>query len=269
LWRSEVRILYRPPYKRITVNTAVYSERISVVDLKSQISELMHLQTIDSEIYVLKNEKDLKPKEIQAIDAAFEEKKKHLAELEQVSLNLQKQRKDKELELASKEEATKKLETQLYSLKTNKEYQTMLQQIQDSKADASIIEEDILKLFDQGDKAKSDMVLEKQKLQEEEKVSQGEKGRIQAKIKEIDERIAQLESQRKQITPAIEEKVLSQYERILANRDGLAIVIVKDNSCGGCNMYVPPQMINLIRMYDHIITCEVCNRILYIANGEA
>ena len=52
-----------------------------MVDLKSQISQLVHLQTIDSEIYVLKNEKELKPKEIEAIDAAFEEKKKHLAAL--------------------------------------------------------------------------------------------------------------------------------------------------------------------------------------------
>jgi len=84
-----------------------------VIDLKSQLTELIHLQTIDSEIYLLKNEKELKPKEIQAIDAAFEEKKKHLAELEQALLNLQKQRKDKELELASKEEGTRKLEGQL------------------------------------------------------------------------------------------------------------------------------------------------------------
>ena len=54
-----------------------------MIDLKSQISQLVHLQTIDSEIYVLKSEKEAKPKEIQAIDVAFEEKKKHLAELEQ------------------------------------------------------------------------------------------------------------------------------------------------------------------------------------------
>ena len=78
---------------------------MAVIDLKSEISQLIHLQTIDSEIYVLKNEKELKPKEIEAIEAAFEEKKKHLASLEQTLLNFQKQRKSKELELASKEES--------------------------------------------------------------------------------------------------------------------------------------------------------------------
>jgi uncharacterized protein len=58
--------------------------------------------------------------------------------------------------------------------------------------------------------------------------------------------------------------MLKEYERILLSREGLAIVTVKDNSCGGCHMLVPPQVINLIKMYEHIITCEVCNRILYI-----
>jgi len=241
---------------------------MAVLDLKSQLSQLIHLQTIDSEIYVLKNEKELKPKEIEAIDAAFEEKKKHLAGLEETLLNLQKQRKDKELELASKEGNTRKLETQLYSLKTNKEYQTMLQQIQDSKADASVIEDQILGLFEQADKIKNDVGQEKQSLQEEGKAAEGQKKNIHDRIKEIDERIAQLEAQRKQITPALDKKILSQYERILQNRDGLAIVGVKDNSCGGCNMFVPPQVINLIRMYERIITCEVCNRMLYVENGE-
>jgi len=238
-----------------------------VLDLKSQINRLVHLQTIDSEIYRLKSEKEAKPREIEAIDAAFEEKKKNLAGLEEAMLNYQKQRKEKELELASKEEGRRKLEGQLYQLKTNKEYQTMLQQIQDAKADASVIEDGILALFEQSDKAKNDIAGEKEKLQEEEKVFQGRKKVIQERIKEIDDRIAQLEAQRQQVTPDIDKKVLGQYERILLNRDGLAIVSVKDNSCGGCNMFVPPQVINLIKMYERLITCEVCNRILFIEDG--
>jgi len=64
--------------------------------------------------------------------------------------------------------------------------------------------------------------------------------------------------------PGIDRKILTQYERILNNRDGLAIVSVKGNSCQGCNMFVPAQVINLIKMYERIITCEVCNRMLYI-----
>jgi len=239
---------------------------LPTIDLRSQINSLVRLQTVDTEIHALRAEKESKPQEIKALEVAFEEKKQHLATIEKNLLDLQKQRKEKELELGSKEEGAKKLQTQLYTLKTNKEYQTMLKQIQDAKADASIIEDKILELFEQSDKVKTEMDQEKIRLKEEENIFGGEKKKIEDRIKEIDDRLAQLEAQRKQIIPEIEPKILNQYERILLNRDGLAIVGVKDNSCGGCNMFVPPQVINMIKMYERIITCEICNRILYIPN---
>jgi len=240
---------------------------LPVANLKEQLSSLIKLQTLDSEIYALRSEKSAKPGEIKAIEIVFEAKKAHLAELEKNLLDLQKERKDKELGLASKEEATKKLQGQLYGLKTNKEYQTMLQQIQDAKADASLIEDVVLELFDKADEVKNEVEKEKKRLSEEEKVFLAEKQKVESRIREIDDRLSQLEAQRKQAIPDIDPKILSQYERILGSRDGLAIVIVKGNSCGGCNMFVPPQVINLIKMYEHIITCEMCNRILYIDEG--
>jgi len=237
---------------------------LPATDLKSQINILVKLQTIDSEIYGLRSEKEAKPQEIMAIETSFEEKKQHLADIEKKSLDLQRQRKDEELELGTKEEGVKKLQTQLYSLKTNKEYQAMLQQIQDAKADASVIEDKILEFLDQIDKVKVEIENEKTRIKEEEKVFTEEKKKIEDRIRQIDDRLAQLEAGRQQIVPEIEPKILGQYERILLNRDSLAIVGVKDNSCQGCNMFVPPQVINLIKMYERIITCEICNRILFI-----
>ncbi len=233
-------------------------------DLKSQISSLIKLQTIDSEIYALNTEKESTPGQIKALDAAFEEKKQALDALNKKILDLQKQKKDKELGLASKEEAAKKLQSQLYQLKTNKEYQAMLQQINDAKADASVSEDRILELMDQLDNARAEIDKEKQLLQQEEKLLNEKKNKIQERMKDVDDRMSQLQAQQKQIIPEIDSKILPQYQRILKNRDGLAIVRVKDNSCGGCNMHVPPQVINLIKMYERIITCEVCNRMLYI-----
>ncbi|MCG2706884.1 MAG: hypothetical protein L6254_05015 [Candidatus Omnitrophica bacterium] len=236
------------------------------IDLKAQIQGLVQLQTIDTEIYALRLEKESRPIEIRTLEAAFEEKKQAVADLEKNSLDLQKERKAQELELGSKEEGMKKLHTQLYQLKTNKEYQAMLKEIDGAKADSSVIEDKILELLEGIDKMKIQISQEKQKLQEEEKISHQKKKDIEDRIKEIDDRLAQLEAQRKQVIPAVDSKILKQYERILLNRQGLAIVTVKDTSCQGCNLFVPPQVINLIRMYERIITCGACNRILYIEN---
>lgn len=237
---------------------------MATVDLKTQIVALVKLQEVDSEIYALNNEKTAKPQEIKVLEASFESKKLGLAELEKKSLELQKERKEKELELGSNAEAVKKLQGQLYSLKTNKEFQAMQQQIADTKADGSVIEEKILISFEESDKVKSQIEQENLKLKEEERIFSDAKNKIDARVKEIDERLNQLAAQRKQITPDIDPKMLLEYERILNSRDGLAIVTVRGNSCGGCNMLVPAQVINLIKMYEHIITCEMCNRILYI-----
>lgn len=240
---------------------------MTTVDLKAQLNNLIKLQEIDSQIYGLRSERSIKPQEIKAAEVSFESKKAHMAELDKKLLDLQKQRKDQEAELLAKEESAKKLQGQLYSLKTNKEYQTMLQQIQDSKADASVIEDKILELFGKGDEVKNEVEKEKLRLKDEEKVFLAEKKKVEDRIKEIDDRLLQLDAQRKQAISGVDSKILSQYERILSSRDGLAIVLVKGNSCGGCNMFVPPQVINLIKMYEHIITCEMCNRILYIDEG--
>jgi predicted nucleic acid-binding Zn-ribbon protein len=234
------------------------------VDLKAELGNLLKLQGVDTEIYALKGEKEAKPAQIKALEDAFEAKKESMAQLEKKLLDLQKQRKDAEGELAQKEEAAKKLQTQLYTLKTNKEYSAMLQQIRDAKADCSVVEDKILASLEQLDQLKKDTEKEKARLAEEEKVFQAEKKKIEGRLKEIEERLAVLDSQRKQVEPEIDRKILEQYERILHSRDGLAIVSVRHDSCGGCNMFVPPQVINLIRMYERIITCEICNRMLYI-----
>lgn len=237
---------------------------METVNLKAQLSSLINLQAVDAEIYFLKREKESKPEELKTLEFSFEAKKQGLVNLEKSSLDLQKKKKDEELSLAAKEENAKKLQGQLFQLKTNKEYQTMLQQIADTKADGSVIEDKILQIMDQMDKLKLDIDKEKQALQNEEKVFNEQKNKVQVRIKEIDDRLSQLEIQRKQIAPNIDHNIVAQYQRILENRDGLAIVTVKNNSCQGCNMFVPPQVINLIKMYDYIVTCETCNRILYI-----
>lgn len=234
------------------------------MDLKTQLGNLIQLQSIDSQIYLLKLEIERKPEEIKALEAAFDEKKQGLAQLEKASLDLQKQKKDFELELSAKEENVKKLQTQLYSLKTNKEYNAMLQQINDTKADASFAEDKIIKSFEQIDKIKLDIEEEKKKLIGEEKIFSEQKKKCDDRIKEINSVLATLESQRSQALSAVDPKILSQYERILKGREGLAIATVKDNSCSGCHMLVSPQVINSIQMYDRLVTCGTCNRILYI-----
>ena len=238
-------------------------------DLKAQLKVLLELQAIDSQIYKLNEEKNNLPREIDALKAVFEEKKIHLTELEKISLENQKTKKEAEMELTAKEEVAKKFQGQLFSLKTNKEYNTMQQQIQDAKADASRVEDKILLIMEKIDNSRKDMEDEKKKLSEEEKIFNEQKKKVEIRLKEIEDKLAVMAAQRSALLPGIENKILSHYDRILHNREGLAIVEVKKGTCMGCNMFVPAQVENLIKMYDKINTCDVCNRILFIADEQA
>jgi predicted nucleic acid-binding Zn-ribbon protein len=233
-------------------------------DLKEQIRSLIRLQAVDKEIYALREEKEQKPQEIENLKNEFESKKNNLQAIEKDIQNLLKERKDKELELASKEEQVKKLQIQLYQLKTNKEYTAMLKEIEGIKADISLHEDKILEIMDRIEKKQAELNQAKQDLAKEEEIFNNQKNKIELRIKEIEERLATLETQRKEITKEIKPQILMQYERILKNRDGIAIVKVNNSACSGCNMTLPPQVINLIKMYERIISCEVCQRMLYL-----
>ena len=237
---------------------------MSDVDLKKQINWLMKLQAIDRKIYSLQQEKKNAPLILKDLEEAFTKKKENLAHLDEKGLDLLRQRKAKELELASREEEVRKMQAQLYQLKTNKEYSAKLKEIETAKADSSVLEDAILVLLEEADKLKNEINKEKDFLSEEEKKTNAEKQKMDLRSKEIEDKLPQLYSQRSQITEQVNPAILAKYEKVLTNRDYLAIVKVENNACQGCFLNVPPQVINRIKMYDNLVICEVCQRILYI-----
>ena len=234
------------------------------VSIKEQVRILVQMQERDSKIYALLKEKEELPAEISRLQNIFEDKKAALKSLEEKEKSLAVRRKEEELELAIKEENIRKLNTQLASLKTNKEYQTMLGQIAGLKTDASLLEEEILKMMDGQDALKAEAVGEKTRLAEEENKFKEEKRKIDQRLKEIEWAINDLTAKRSQLIPSLDKHIFSSYERILKGRGGLALVKIKDYSCQGCYIAVTPQVVNEIKMQDKMITCESCARILYL-----
>ena len=106
-------------------------------------------------------------------------------------------------------------------------------------------------------------------LADEEKKYLDAKKEIEESIKEMEGSIKTFETQRSQIVPGVDKLTLSKYEKILINKNGLAIVPVQGRSCGGCFMNVPAQVVNEIKMNDRIIYCEMCSRILYLTDDNA
>ena len=171
--------------------------------------------------------------------------------------------KQKEGELATKEENVRKYEAQLAQVKTNKEYSSLQSEINSLKADNSLLEEVIIRLMD-------DVLIGQRKVEEQKKRSQVKEAEFQQKSKELNEKsavvkgeIESLEKLRQEKIKDIHPEIASLYDHVVQKRRGIAIVTVEGDVCPACQMRLRPQVINEAKLKEKIVTCESCSRILY------
>ncbi|UCD14960.1 MAG: hypothetical protein JSV34_04355 [Candidatus Omnitrophota bacterium] len=235
------------------------------INIKDEIRKLILLQEIDSKIYVFKQKKDVdNPVLLKKIKSEDEEKKAALEAFEDSVKQTLLKKKEKELDLTSKEETISKAQAQLYQLKTNKEYQAKLSEIGSLKADVSVLEEEIIKILDEIEEVEAKLKNEREKVARHQKESKEKEEKILSEQKEIEVEIKVLEDKRNKISKEVDKTILFKYERLISSRSGLALAAVRSESCGACFLRTSHQKINEIKMYKELIFCENCVRILYI-----
>lgn len=232
--------------------------------MADQIESLRNLQTVDTELFRLRRERREKPQELERArqEAAAQEAQLKAAENRLKALQLQ--QKEKEVELQTREAHVKKLQGQLFQLKTNKEYAAMQHEIDSLKTDNSLLEETILTCFDAIEQAAKERQAQQQRLVEVQRQLTEQTARIVREQAALDEQISVRERRRQELTPAVPPPSLAVYERILVIREGSAMVPLMKENCGGCNWRLPPQVISEVYLKAKLVMCEHCNRILYV-----
>jgi uncharacterized protein len=233
-------------------------------NLEEQIKLLVELQELDTRIFRLESEIESIPVRIAEAEDNFKNKSSELKKLEDALKTLQLKRKEKEGDLESKEGTIKKYQTQMYQVKTNKEYTALQEEIERAKADNSLIEEDIIRILDEADAESKKIQKEKEFLKAEEANLSEEKKILTAEADKFKTEVEGLKKQRNGLAERIDKKILPKYERIVKSKGGLAVARVINDACQGCHRVMPPQVINEIRMKKDLVFCESCARILYI-----
>jgi len=234
------------------------------IDLRTEIHKLVTLQEIDSELFDLAAEKGSFLPKIQERDAILEQERAGIKTAEQKLKELQASKKDRDNDLASAEEKIIKHEGELAKIKTNKEYTAMLEQIKSLRADVSMLEEKILSILDEIDTAACVLGTEKGRFETEQKKIDKEKEEIKSEERKVDGRINELRTKRLDLVKSIDASLMKRYDKILQNRGKHAVSKVNGEFCGICNMRLRPQVINEVKMFKDVITCESCSRILYV-----
>jgi hypothetical protein len=237
-----------------------------MADLTEQLKQL---QTVDGELHRLRRQLAQQPAELAQVQARVAAQEAKLKQAEDRMKSLQVSQKEKEVELQTREANVRKLQSQLFQLKTNKEYSAMQREIESIKADNSVLEEAILGAFDQIEQAVKARAQEQEALKGVQQKAAGERAEIEKRTAAVQEQIAQLERARQGLLPDVPKEALNVYERVLAIREGLALVPVVNDACGGCHRRLTPQVINQVYMKTVLVTCESCNRILYFDEAHS
>ncbi len=237
---------------------------MAVVSIADQLKLLIELQDLDAQIYQLQRGLDVKPVQEAQLKTQHAQAVQALQAVEVQYKALDVKRSQMEIDLGQKEAQIQKLQAQLFQLKTNKEYAAMGKEIEGFKADKSVLEEETLKLMEEVDQVKAHLISEREALKAKESSLRTALAQIEEEKRQIEASIEKLKSTRLTLIPRADPNVLSRYERILERKEGLALVPVKGDACGGCHIVLPPQMINEIQLATRLILCESCARILYL-----
>ena len=231
--------------------------------MKKELQLLIALQEKDNALNKLKENAASIPKKIEEITEAINKNKSEIDNLKNNTKKLLMARKEKEIELETAENEIKKHNMELNSVKSNDAYKALLSEIEKCKSAKQRLEEEILQNMEETD-------VESKKSKEEEISFKGQEAGIQAKAEElkkdlerIKNEIETLENERNVFVKDIPDSYLSKYEHIREGRQGIAIVPIDGENCGGCFITLRPQIINQVCKEQDMIFCDSCSRILY------
>ena len=236
------------------------NEKMQELTVEEKLQNLYELQRIDTEIDKIKTLRGELPLEVQdledeiaGLETRIENLKVELGELDKTSST-------RKMDIKKAEEAIKKYSEQLDNVRSNREYDALSKEIEFQKLEIELQEKRIREA--QKAKAEKEALMEESKKRYEDKVSdlEAKKGELNDIINETHKDEESLQTKSEELAATIDERLLTAYRRIRSNaRNGLAVVTVDRDACGGCFNKIPPQRQLDIRSRKKII---VCGRIL-------
>ena len=167
---------------------------------------------------------------------------------------------------------------QLNEVRNNREYDSLSKQIDYERLEVELCNKKIKEATDQVAYRTNDLEIAKTEREERQKDHDEKKSELEDILAETREEETMLKERAKDLEVKIEPRLLSSFKRIRKSaRNGLGIVYVQRDACGGCFNKIPPQRQLDIKMHKKIIVCEYCGRILIdpelagvkVENGKA
>jgi uncharacterized protein len=228
------------------------------------LEKLIGLQKLDLEIRKLGHSLQQIPKKEKLIDKTIESSRFSFEDAKQRSEGLKLKIDSLAEAVIALEENERQLKLKMPKIKSNEEYSALLKEMDNTKKKKEDSEEEQLRRIEETESLERDLpALESVYKEQEESVS-AERETLEKEKSELEEILIQRKEQRNKLQSDFPQNWLSKYNHIASARNGLAVVPVRKGICQGCFIGVRPKIVQDLHYAEEVISCEGCQRLLYL-----
>lgn len=238
------------------------------MSMKEDLELLLKLQILDYDRGELERSKEYIPDMIENLKREIIENEGNFVSNEKELSEASIAQKGLELEVSGQHEDLKKLKSLMMAIKTNKEYDALVSQIDAVKAAINEKETTLLETIERIEILEGGIEELRNKSTETKEQNDDQLSILQEKMDSVGTKVQMKDDERQNIVVRVPKRIMSIYERIRKSRGGSVVIAVKKRACGACFKALPPHRIQELKRADQLITCDNCGRLLIWQNGD-
>jgi predicted nucleic acid-binding Zn-ribbon protein len=241
---------------------SIPQEGVEEITIAKKLLSLYNLQQICSQIDKIRVVRGELPNEVRDLEDALEGMltriEKHKEELEELNQKIVTQ----DVKMKDAAVLIKRYEEQQNNVRNNREYESLSKEIEYQKLEIQVSEKHKTKFGADIVVKMEDIAVFEEKRKEIDEILTQKKNELAAIVADTKKEEQELSAKANQLKKNVDVRLLNAFERIRNNaRNGLALVLIERDACGGCFSKIPPQRQLDIRLHKKIIVCEACGRI--------
>lgn len=243
-----------------TENKSKAEQSLSV---ESRLKSLYELQTILSQIDRIKTVRGELPLEVRDLEDMIEGLHTRISNYHADIEEIRKKSAAAQVKIHESQAKIDTYKVQLDNVRNNREFDLLTKEIEFQTLEIQLAEKHINEFARQIDSKEAEIAATEEKLKDQEHILAEKRQELEEIVSETKQDEERLREQAKALEPKVDARTLAAFKRIRKNaRNGLGIVYIQRDACGGCFNRIPPQKQMEIKMHKKIIVCEYCGRIM-------
>lgn len=237
--------------------------------MREQLALLIELQKMESTAGSITARKRDLPVRMAELEAKYKAYQESMESLREQLEGLRKRRRDKDNQLRMGQDTLKRTRERLLDVKTNKEYQSILKEIEAFETKNSHMEDEIISLLDELDALEKTVSAQEEEMEARRLGYEAEKSKMTEELSSLADELEVCAQKSGELRKNLPADLLRKYELIKNAARGVAVVSCWKEVCSGCHMSIPPQLYNELQKSLVLVTCPNCSRIIYWENRNA